>query len=105
MAYQITWKAMCTEGGEITGAEETEAGSALEALNICRSNMIAKLSGFGLYIVLNINIQRDDGQPVRVELRSIYQFLNSLNAEGGLVKYEEAPQSFTVKFGDDPINN
>ncbi len=102
MAYQIIWKAMSTDQGEIVGTEETEAPSALEALNICRSPIISKLSTAGQFIILNINLQSTDGTPVTVDLRSVYQFLNSLNSEGGLVKYENPPETFTIRFGDQP---
>ncbi len=102
MTYQITWKAMSTEHGEIVGTEEADAPSALEALNLCRSPIISKLSQAGQFIILNINLQSNDGTPVTVDLRSIYQFLNSLNSEGGLVKYENPPETFTIRFGDQP---
>jgi hypothetical protein len=104
MAYQIIWKAMSTERGEISGIEETEAPSALDALNISRSPIISKLSEAGQFIILNINLQCTDGKPVTVDLHAVYQFLNSLNAEGGLVKYENPPETFTIKFGDEPQN-
>jgi hypothetical protein len=101
MPYQVVWKAMSTEQGEITGTEETEAPSAMDALNICRSPIISKMSEAGQFIILNINIQTTDGSPVTVNLQAVYQFLNSLNAEGGLVKYESPPDTFTIRFGEE----
>ena len=96
---------MSTEHGEISGLEEIEAPSALEALNIIRSPIISKLSEAGQFIILNINIQKNDGTSVTVDLHAVYQFLNSLNAEGGLVKYENPPQTFTIRFGNDQEEN
>jgi hypothetical protein len=102
MAYQIIWKAMSTDQGELSGTEEIEAPSALEALNVCRSPIISKLSTAGQFVILNINLQNTDGTPVTVDLRAVYQFLNSLNSEGGLVKYENPPETFTIHFGEEP---
>ena len=102
MAYEITWTAMSAELGETTGTEIIEAANALDALNTARSPIIGKLTESGQFIILNINIKTTDGTPVTVNVQAIYGFLNSLNSEGGLVKYENPPDTFTIRFGEEP---
>jgi len=101
MSYQITWTAMSTGLGEVTGSEEIEAANPIAALNTARSPIIGKLTEGGQFIILNISIKSNDGSPVTVNLHAVYQFLNSLNSEGGLVKYENPPDTFTIRFGDE----
>jgi hypothetical protein len=100
MLYQITWNAISTGLGQVSGVEEVEAESTLEALNIMRSPIISKLSEAGPFAILNVNFKNKDGGPVTVNLHAAYQAMNSINAEGGLVKYENPPDTFTIKFGD-----
>ncbi len=101
MGYEITWTAMSAGLGETTGTEIIEAASAIDALNTARSPIIGKLTESGQFIILNINIKSTDGTPVTVNVQAIYGFLNSLNSEGGLVKYENPPDTFTIRFGDE----
>jgi hypothetical protein len=100
MLYQITWNAISTGHGQLTGVEEIEAENTLDALNAIRSPIISKLSQSGPFAIININFKSKDGSPVTVNLQAVYKAMNSLNAEGGLVKYENPPDTFTIKFGD-----
>ena len=100
MLYQITWNAISTGLGQLSGVEEVEAQTTLAALNAIRTPIISKLSQSGPFAILNINFKSKDGGPVTVNLQAIYQAMNSINAEGGLVKYENPPDTFNIKFGD-----
>lgn len=100
MLYQITWNAVSTGLGQVSGVEEVEAESTLDALNLIRSPIISKLTESGPFAILNINFKSKDGGSVTVNLQAVYQAMNSINAEGGLVKYENPPDTFTIKFGD-----
>ena len=80
--------------------EEVEAESTLDALNAIRSPIINKLSESGPFAITNISFKGKEGGNVTVNLQSVYQAMNSLNAEGGLVKYENPPDTFTIRFGD-----
>ncbi len=102
MLYQITWTAISAGLGKVTGTEDVESIGPLEALNSVRSPIIGKLTESGQFIILNINIRSNDGSPITMELQGIWRFLNSLNSEGGLVKYENPPDTFTIRFGDNP---
>jgi hypothetical protein len=100
MLYQITWNAISTGLGKVSSVEEVEAGSTLEALNTIRSPIISKLAQHGTFVILDINFKSKEGGNVTVNLQEVYQALNSINAEGGLVKYENPPDTFTIKFGN-----
>lgn len=100
MLYQITWNAVSTGLGQVSGVEEVEANSTLDALNAIRSPIIGELSESGSFAILNINFKSKNGENVTVNLQAVYQAMNSINAEGGLVKYENPPDTFTIKFGD-----
>ena len=100
MLYQITWNAISTGLGQVSGIEDVEAESSLEALNAIRSPIISKLTQAGPFAILNINFKNKDGGNVTVNLQAVYQAMNSINAEGGLVRYENPPDTFTIKFGD-----
>ncbi len=100
MLYQITWNAISTGLGQVSGIEEVEAESTLAALNAIRSPIISKLCESGPFAIININFKSKEGGSITVNLQEVYQAMNSLNAEGGLVKYESPPDTFTIKFGD-----
>jgi hypothetical protein len=100
MQYQITWEATTKERGNVNCVDSVEAPSALAALQALRSPIISRLSEFGPFIILKLSIKTTDGNEVTVNLQEAYKFLNSLNAEGGLVKYEDPPNTFTIHFGD-----
>lgn len=100
MLYQITWNGISTELGQVSGVEEVEAENTLAALNAIRSPIINKLYKSGPFAIININFKNKEGGSVTVNLQEIYKAMNSLNAEGGLVKYENPPDTFTIKFGD-----
>jgi hypothetical protein len=100
MQYQITWEALTKERGNVNCVDAVEASSALEALQALRSPIISRLGDFGPFVILKLSIKTTDGNEVTVNLQEAYKFLNSLNAEGGLVKYEDPPSTFTIHFGD-----
>jgi hypothetical protein len=102
MQYQISWEATTKEKGNVSCVDSVEAPSALEALHALRSPIISRLCEFGPFIILKLSIKTTDGNEVTVNLQEAYKFLNSLNAEGGLVKYEDPPNTFTIHFGDQP---
>src|SRR6516164_7861020 len=87
MRFQIIWTASSKRLGEVNGTEEVDADSSREALQTIRSPIIAKLNHGGPFKVLTLDIKNQDG-PTTINLQQVYEILNSLNAEGGLVKYE-----------------
>ena len=100
MQFQITWEAVTKERGTVNCTDAVEAPTSLEALQALRSPIIARLCDFGPFVILKLSIKTTDGNEVTVNLQEAYKFLNSLNAEGGLVKYEDPPNTFTINFGN-----
>jgi hypothetical protein len=104
MFYQITWNAISTGLGKVNSVEEVQANSTLEALNAIRSPIMSKLSGHGTFVIVDVNFRSIDGANITVNLQDVYRALNSINVEGGLVKYENPPNTFTIKFGNNEVN-
>lgn len=88
MSFMITWKGVAVRNGilnNVDGSEKVEAASAISAVHAARNAILEKLQDSTGYALLNITVKNQAG-PTKLNLKEVYTFIGSFNAEGGLVK-------------------
>src|SRR3990167_676858 len=102
-SFTITWKGYIHDGSiklvPVSGVEQVEAATELEALQCARNQIISELQGGLGYALSEVNIKDELGQAT-FDAAEVTQFLSSINAEGRLQRDSLIKPSGFVKEGN-----